>query len=168
MPFKSKSQQRYMHAAASRGDIPQRTVAEFDKATQKKKGGFSGLPEKMAYGGETSEDAIERFMERRRRMAEGGQVQDNRALPDRPRYQPPPDEPLGRTMKRDVPIPVGSLPVYQGEPRKKMARGGAVEPVWDPLDEQDSEQLEEDTESDRHRHEFMLAFAGALAKSRKR
>jgi len=45
MPFKSKSQQRFMHAAASRGDIPEKTVHEWDESTKKKKGGFKKLPE---------------------------------------------------------------------------------------------------------------------------
>lgn len=47
MPFKSKSQQRFMHAAASRGDIDPKTVHEFDEATKHKKGGFGKLPEKV-------------------------------------------------------------------------------------------------------------------------
>lgn len=33
MPFTSKSQQRYMFAAASRGEIPKKTVMEFAHAT---------------------------------------------------------------------------------------------------------------------------------------
>jgi hypothetical protein len=40
MPFKSKAQQRFMHAAAERGEIPKKVVKEFDKSTD-----FSSLPE---------------------------------------------------------------------------------------------------------------------------
>jgi len=42
MPYKSKAQQRAMHAKASRGEISQRVVKEFDKATN-----FKGLPERV-------------------------------------------------------------------------------------------------------------------------
>lgn len=42
MPYKSKRQQRYMHAAAQRGDISKSVVQEFDVATR---GHFEGLPE---------------------------------------------------------------------------------------------------------------------------
>lgn len=45
MPYKSKAQQRFMHAAASRGEISHETVKEWDAATKKKKGGFTKLPE---------------------------------------------------------------------------------------------------------------------------
>lgn len=41
MPYKSRAQQRYMHAAASRGDIAPSVVEEFDKATKD----YSKLPE---------------------------------------------------------------------------------------------------------------------------
>lgn len=34
MPFKSNKQRAYMHAAADRGEIPQKTVAEFDQASK--------------------------------------------------------------------------------------------------------------------------------------
>lgn len=46
MPYKSKAQQRYMHAAASRGEISEDTVKEFDQAT-KKGPGFKSLPERV-------------------------------------------------------------------------------------------------------------------------
>lgn len=42
MPYKSRSQQRYMHAAAARGDVPQSVVDEFDRATKD----YSKLPER--------------------------------------------------------------------------------------------------------------------------
>lgn len=42
MPYKSKRQQRYMHAAAERGDVSKKVVQEFDDATR---GHFSELPE---------------------------------------------------------------------------------------------------------------------------
>lgn len=45
MPFKSKSQQRAMHAKANAGKIPQSTVHEFDEATKAQPGGFGALPE---------------------------------------------------------------------------------------------------------------------------
>jgi hypothetical protein len=113
VPYKSKAQQRFFHAAAARGDIPEKTVNEYDTATQHKKGGFSRLPEKLSKGGEAG--ALDRFMARR-----------------------------------------------------KMSRGGEVEdPTLGPTDEQDAEYLDEETEDERHRHAFMLAFAGALAKSRR-
>lgn len=41
MPYKSKKQQRYMHAAAARGEIKQSVVEEFDRATD-----FERLPER--------------------------------------------------------------------------------------------------------------------------
>ncbi len=46
MPYASKSQQRLFHAKAARGEISKRVVAEYDKATKAKKGGFKSLPEK--------------------------------------------------------------------------------------------------------------------------
>ena len=46
MPYKSRSQQRAMHAKAERGEISKKTVKEFDKATKKQKGGFAALPQK--------------------------------------------------------------------------------------------------------------------------
>jgi hypothetical protein len=52
MPFRSKAQQAYMHAAAERGDIKPSIVKEFDMATPK--GAYSKLPEhveRMAHGG---------------------------------------------------------------------------------------------------------------------
>jgi len=42
MPFKSKAQQRYMHAAAERGEIKKKDVKEFDESTD-----FSKLPERV-------------------------------------------------------------------------------------------------------------------------
>lgn len=41
MPYKSRRQARFMHAAASRGEIAPSTVEEFDQATD-----FSKLPER--------------------------------------------------------------------------------------------------------------------------
>ena len=46
MPYKSKAQQRYFHAAEARGEISPKVVSEFDEATKAKKGGFKRLPEK--------------------------------------------------------------------------------------------------------------------------
>lgn len=43
MPYRSKRQQRYMHAAAERGDVPKSVVKEFDQAT---KGRYGKLPER--------------------------------------------------------------------------------------------------------------------------
>jgi hypothetical protein len=37
MPYASKAQARYFHAAAARGDIKKSTVKEFDKKTNFKK-----------------------------------------------------------------------------------------------------------------------------------
>ena len=42
IPYKSKAQQRAMHDKASRGEIAQSTVKEFDAATN-----FKALPEKV-------------------------------------------------------------------------------------------------------------------------
>jgi len=42
MPYQSKAQQRYMHAAASRGEIKKKVVDEYDEKTD-----FSKLPEKV-------------------------------------------------------------------------------------------------------------------------
>lgn len=43
MPFKSKAQQGYMHAAEDRGDMPHSVVDEFDQASK----GQQDLPEHM-------------------------------------------------------------------------------------------------------------------------
>ena len=48
MPFSSKKQQRFMHAAAEKGEISKKVVRHFDKATAKQEGGFDSLPEKAA------------------------------------------------------------------------------------------------------------------------
>ena len=45
MPYKSKAQQGYMHAAAERGEIKKSTVEEFDKASKGLK-----LPKKAKFG----------------------------------------------------------------------------------------------------------------------
>ena len=42
MPYKSKAQQGYLHAAAERGDISPKVVKEFDKASKGLK-----LPERV-------------------------------------------------------------------------------------------------------------------------
>lgn len=42
MPYKSRAQQGYMHAAAERGEVPKSVVDEFDKAS---KGKTTKLPE---------------------------------------------------------------------------------------------------------------------------
>jgi len=44
MPFKSKSQQRFMFAAAGRGEIPKKTVMEFAHATKN----IKNLPEQKS------------------------------------------------------------------------------------------------------------------------
>ena len=51
MPWRSRAQQRYMHAAAARGDVPKKVVADFDAATPHKS--YAHLPEhvQMARGG---------------------------------------------------------------------------------------------------------------------
>lgn len=41
MPYKSKAQRGYMHAAADRGDVPRKVVEEFDRESKGKK-----LPER--------------------------------------------------------------------------------------------------------------------------
>lgn len=43
MPYKSRAQARYMHAAAARSEISKETVEEFDHATKD----FSKLPERV-------------------------------------------------------------------------------------------------------------------------
>jgi hypothetical protein len=44
MPYKSRAQQRYFHAAEARGEIKPSTVEEFDKASKGKK-----LPKKAKH-----------------------------------------------------------------------------------------------------------------------
>lgn len=56
MPFKSEAQRKFMNAAAARGDIPKKTVNEFNQASKgmnlpKKKGKFDRV-KKMFGGGE--------------------------------------------------------------------------------------------------------------------
>lgn len=41
MPFKSEAQRKFMNAAAARGEIAQKTVDEFNKASK----GLKNLPE---------------------------------------------------------------------------------------------------------------------------
>lgn len=50
--YKSKKQQRYMHAAASRGDVPKKVVDEFDEKTKD----YSKLPEDATPDSEKSVD----------------------------------------------------------------------------------------------------------------
>lgn len=57
MPFKSEAQRKYMNAAASRGDIPKKTVDEFNQASKgmklpEKKGKFDKV-KKMFSGGKS-------------------------------------------------------------------------------------------------------------------
>lgn len=42
MPYKSKAQARAMHAKSARGQIPMRTIKEFDAATN-----FKKLPQRV-------------------------------------------------------------------------------------------------------------------------
>lgn len=49
MPYKSKAQQGYMHAAADRGEIKKSVVKEFDQAT---KGMYASLPEHVKKRGQ--------------------------------------------------------------------------------------------------------------------
>lgn len=49
MPYKSRAQQRFFHAAEERGEMPHKVVKEFDKATTKKQ--YAHLPEHKAKGG---------------------------------------------------------------------------------------------------------------------
>jgi hypothetical protein len=48
VPYKSKAQQGYMHAAAERGDVPRSVVDKFDRASK----GQHGLPYKVSKGGD--------------------------------------------------------------------------------------------------------------------
>ena len=57
MPFKSEAQRKYMNAAAARGEIPKKTVDEFNQASKgmklpekKKKDRFKRI-KKMCSGG---------------------------------------------------------------------------------------------------------------------
>ncbi len=67
MPFRSKAQQRYLFAAAERGDIPKSVPREFAEATSKKQ--FARMPEHikhMASGGAVWKTPAERKEERRK------------------------------------------------------------------------------------------------------
>jgi len=44
MPFKSKAQQRAMEAKASQGEIPKKTINEFEQSTN-----FGILPERVGH-----------------------------------------------------------------------------------------------------------------------
>ena len=48
MPFKSRQQQKFMFAAANRGEIPMATVKEWAAETKKQPGGFKALPTKVS------------------------------------------------------------------------------------------------------------------------
>ena len=196
MPYKSKAQQRFFHAAAERGDIPQSTVHEWDEATKHKKGGFGKLPqhkwkggyafggrairphgmyqgggEYMASGGFSTgstggygsgrsgeyvdeyDGALDRWLGKRRKMSSGGfSTGSPGGFGDgEGQYV---DEEDGRL---DEVVDEG------GYSDRNYAEGGAVEPVWDPLDKQDVELFDEQSEDRRHAHEFARMFAGALA-----
>lgn len=43
MPYRSRAQQGYLHAAAARGDVPRKVVKDFDQATTSKQ--YAALPE---------------------------------------------------------------------------------------------------------------------------
>ncbi len=62
MPYASRAQQRFFHAAAARGDISPETVKEYDDAT-KKAGGFARLPERKA---RARREGMRRALKRRR------------------------------------------------------------------------------------------------------
>ncbi len=93
MPFKSRAQQGYMHAASERGDLPESVVNKFDRATSHKQ--FERLPghAKHADGGNVECPSCGHS------FAAGGEVPDveaERSNTDLPEYQ---------------------LPVYRGEPQ---------------------------------------------------
>jgi len=78
MPYSSEAQRRYFHAAESRGDIPHKTVKEFDKASK-----GMHLPEKkMADGGEVCPHCG-------RPMADGGEVVPEGDLGQKPEAELP-------------------------------------------------------------------------------
>ena len=52
MPYKSKAQQGYMHAAAQRGGVPKAVVADFDKASKGRKDLPEHVKQHLASGGE--------------------------------------------------------------------------------------------------------------------
>jgi len=56
MPFRSKSQQRWMFAAEARNELPKGTARRWAKETKKQKGGFTALPEKVPQTEKTAAD----------------------------------------------------------------------------------------------------------------
>lgn len=106
MPFVSRAQQAWAHAAADRGEFPKKSLKEFDKATKGK-----DLPEHVrgkAHGGEI----ICPHCGRGTGYADGGEI---------------PDSDLGRKPDAvDTGIAINDpdyqLPVYRGENAKAEAQ----------------------------------------------
>ena len=78
---------------------------------------------------------------------------------------------MDRYVKRNGVRPALSRGGYVDEDESALDRlvrrysGGVIEPVYEPLDEQDASLLDEETEEERHHKELLRAFAGALARS---
>jgi hypothetical protein len=66
MPFKSKSQQRFMFASEAEGELPKGTAKRWAHETEKKKGGIEALPEKVKpkMASLMADASIERFLEK--------------------------------------------------------------------------------------------------------
>ncbi len=133
MPYKSRAQQGYMHAAEERGEVSPKVVHEFDKATSAKQ--YARLPEHVGhaakggllrrlaehyFGGGRAEDAACQHYahggvsdrhdpgcpNHPSHYAEGGEA-------ERRHYEPPEDYDLGEKPEHE--LPDYRLDVYQGE-----------------------------------------------------
>ncbi|HVP49651.1 MAG TPA: hypothetical protein VMT56_00365 [Candidatus Bathyarchaeia archaeon] len=136
MPW-TRDQVKALHAKNERGEVSDKVVNKMDREV--KQHGFR----KMAGGGSTGllMQAIPLVASM---MNKGGYVNEEESALDR----------LLRKYGHD-----GDTGISE-----EFYSGGAIEPVYEPLDEQDSAAFEEETEEERHHKELLRAFAGALAK----
>jgi hypothetical protein len=138
MPW-TRDQVKALHAKNERGEVSDKVVNKMDRYV--KRNGFR--PQHMDAGGAAGLGMLAKALF----FDKGGYVNEEESALDRliRRYG---DEPEGESHE--------------------FYSGGAIEPVFEPLDEQDSELLDEEPEEERHHKELMRAFAGALAKRGRR
>jgi hypothetical protein len=105
MPYKSQAQQRYFHAAASRGDISPKVVREFDEATSSKQ--YAHLPEHVK-----EHDARGGLAGRLARRYYGGG------------YTEPEDEDDDESELQEEAVDEGEMPPGPGPWPQKFAEGG--------------------------------------------
>lgn len=159
MPYKSDSQRRFFHAAEKRGDMPHKTVAEFDNASKGK-----SLPEyvKKWAGGKM------------KRYADGGAVMPEPGT--RAFFQPPQGfgeySPPQYAIGGYVPNPDYHNPEPNFEDDVMEHSGARINgEAWDePRDSQEDDELDGEDMGRTPRANFAhggMAFAKALMRRRK-